>query len=262
MPDTLVGTSGFSFSDWNGPVYPPDITPEQRLPWYAARLNMVELNFSFYRMPDAHMLESMAERVPETFRFVVKAHRSLTHEIESDWQQRLAVLREAVRPLSERRILAGTLLQFPYRFHYTHVHRHYLADLCELCKGINPAVEFRNAEWVRHSVLEGLSTRDTTFVVPDLPKLKNLPEFHPLATTDTIYARLHGRNRETWWKGTNDTRYHYRYGDQELAEMARALQGDPNNGQRLIVAFNNHFEGNAFDNAIRMSQMLSGAQSN
>ncbi|MFW6368142.1 MAG: DUF72 domain-containing protein [Spirochaetota bacterium] len=256
MPDTLIGTSGFSFSDWNGPVYPPGVTSEQRLPWYAQRLNMVELNFSFYRMPAAHMLESMASRVPQRFEFVVKAHRSLTHEIDADWQDRLARLREAVRPLSERDILAGTLLQFPYRFHYTSEHRRYLAELCERSKGMNPAVEFRNAEWIRPSVLEGLSKRATTFVVPDLPRLRNLPEFHPVATTNTLYARLHGRNSETWWGGTNNTRYHYRYDDQELSSIAHALRAEMHNVERLIVTFNNHFEGNAFDNAMRMSQML------
>ena len=222
---------------------------------------MVELNFSFYRMPDAHVLESMAGRVPQTFQFVVKAHRSLTHEIESDWQQQLALLREAVKPLSERRILSGTLLQFPYRFHYTHEHRRYLADLSESCQGLNPAVEFRNAEWVRPSFLEGLSKRATTFVVPGLPKLKNLPEFHPVATTGTMYARLHGRNSETWWNGSNNTRYHYRYTDGELADMARALQAGTHTVQRLIVTFNNHFEGNAFDNAIRMADILSDVHS-
>lgn len=243
-------------------MYPRGLANSERLPWYSQRLNMVELNFSFYRMPDAQMLESMAARVPETFRFVVKAHRSLTHEIEPDWSKQLTLLREALRPFVERRNLAGTLLQFPYRFHYTAENRRYLADLCESSEGMNPAVEFRNSQWIRQSVIDGLSARDTTFVVPDLPRLKNLPVFHPIATTDTLYVRLHGRNSDTWWNGTNDTRYYYRYSHEELAATADSLGPRLQEVDAVIVAFNNHFQGNAFDNAVEMSQILSGVHSN
>ncbi len=73
------GTSGFSFPEWKGPFYPEKLPNNQMLEYYASRLPTVEINNTFYRMPRQSVLEGWAAKVPETFRFAVKAPRRISH---------------------------------------------------------------------------------------------------------------------------------------------------------------------------------------
>lgn len=252
----LVGTSGFSFPDWKAAVYPARLSRSEWLSWYAERLRFVELNVTFYRMPDSRFFDRLLERVPAGFRFAVKAHRSLTHDTTADWGKAIESFRSAIEPVITAGRLEATLFQFPYRFHYTGENRRYLAALCEAASDLAPAVEFRHAEWFRDSVYAGLRRREATLVWPDLPALRNLPHLRPVATTAGGYLRLHGRNTQTWWSGTNESRYHYRYSDDELREVYERIAPVLPALDSLVVAFNNHFEGNAFYNALEFDALL------
>ena len=75
----FTGTSGFSYKEWRGIFYPPDMSPNAMLGHYAGRLNAVEINNTFYRLPKPDLLESWASQVPESFRFSIKASRRITH---------------------------------------------------------------------------------------------------------------------------------------------------------------------------------------
>src|SRR5690606_21066270 len=86
-----AGTSGYSYKEWKGSFYPPDLPAEQMLEWYASRLPAVEINNTFYRMPRPSVLEAWAAAVPEAFRFAIKAPRRITH------QQRLKDAAEPTR---------------------------------------------------------------------------------------------------------------------------------------------------------------------
>src|SRR6478736_3122781 len=74
-----AGASGFSFKEWKGPFYPSDCKPEAMLAFYAQRLPTVEINNAFYRMPRTSVLEDWTTKVPEDFRFAIKASRRITH---------------------------------------------------------------------------------------------------------------------------------------------------------------------------------------
>lgn len=259
MLETRIGTSGFSYRDWQNTVYPTDLDSRSRLHWYAQRLSMVELNFSFYRMPLAAQLERMAAEVPKDFSFVVKAHRSLTHETTSNVKDDCARFADALRPLIERTQLSGTLVQLPYRFHYTRENRCYLASLLTYLEKVAPAVEFRNDEWQIEPVYRELVQRNVPLVWTDMPRLKGLPRLEPVATAQTGYLRLHGRNDATWWHGTNETRYHYKYGINELCGIIDTITPQLPKLNTLIVAFNNHFGGNSFTNAKELSGIITRA---
>jgi uncharacterized protein YecE (DUF72 family) len=74
-----AGASGYSFKEWKGTFYPPDLKPDAMLAFYAERLGTVEINNTFYRMPKAAMLEAWAATTPAHFRFAIKASRRITH---------------------------------------------------------------------------------------------------------------------------------------------------------------------------------------
>src|SRR5689334_15429798 len=74
-----AGASGYSFKEWKGTFYPPDMKPEGMLAFYSERLPTVEINNTFYRMPKVEVLENWARTAPEQFRFAIKASRRITH---------------------------------------------------------------------------------------------------------------------------------------------------------------------------------------
>ena len=74
-----VGTSGYSYKEWKGSFYPEKIPAKEMLRYYSERLSTVEINATFYRMPQPSMLENWKEQVPATFRFSLKASQRITH---------------------------------------------------------------------------------------------------------------------------------------------------------------------------------------
>jgi uncharacterized protein YecE (DUF72 family) len=107
-----IGTSGWSYKEWKGSFYPPQIPADEMLPYYAARFSTVEVNNSFYRIPSDRVLASWAGQVPSQFRFVMKASRRITHNGRlRDEDGSLEYFLQAVNPLGER--LGPTLFQLP-----------------------------------------------------------------------------------------------------------------------------------------------------
>lgn len=258
VPGTTVcvTTAGYSYSDWLGPVYPPGTSPTNFLALFARRFSAVELNFSYYRMPTAAAMAALCEKTPEDFGFVVKANARLTHQRERPlaWDE----FASGLGPLRSRGRLAGVLFQFPYSFAYTPENRHYLADLLDAASApdLRLLVEFRNNRWQLSRVADGLAERHAVPVQVDLPPLPGLPA--PQATTpgDVGYLRLHGRNTTKWWSGTNVTRYDYRYSDSELVGIAERVDRLASTTKLVFVVFNNHFAGQAADNAGTLIESL------
>jgi len=256
MAEILIGTSGFSYPDWVGPVYAEGTPAGEFLRLYSREFPMVELNFSYYRQPEPRVLAKMAESTPAGFLFAVKAHQSLTHEIPADLAAAAATFRQGLLPLEESSRLAAVLLQFPYSFHYTPPSRKHLEEVCALLEGLPLAVEFRNAEWQRDSVYEGLARRGAAIVNVDEPLLRGLPRPTERVTSELGYVRLHGRNNAQWWKGDSASRYDYLYTREELSGWLPGLRAMQPKVKLLLVAFNNHRRGQAVQNARELKQLL------
>lgn len=271
MGRILVGTSGYSYKDWVGPYYPKGTPSADFLTHYARDFPITELNFSYYRMPEAGMLDRLLSKTPEGFRFVVKAHRSITHERVATWKDDVRRFAAALAPLWEAGSLSGVLLQFPYSFHYTAQNRRYLAALSEeLAPALekhdaagpdaaDPAlyVEYRNREWQRESVYEEMRTRNLPIVITDMPRLRGLPLPDPIVTADRAYLRFHGRNAEMWWEGDNRSRYDYLYSEAELTEWVGPIRAVADRVSELVVMFNNHANAQAVVNAKGLAGLLS-----
>ncbi|MFP4375036.1 MAG: DUF72 domain-containing protein [Spirochaetaceae bacterium] len=259
MGRILIGTSGYSYTDWVGPYYPSGTPRAEYLSFYARDFEITELNFSYYRMPAGATLTRLVGKTPAGFRFVIKAHRSLTHEPTASWRDDARRFTEAVRALAEPGRLAGILVQFPYSFHYTPTHRRYLDALSsELSAASAPLfIEYRNAEWQRRSVTEEMRRRSLALVITDMPRLRGLPAADPAVTSDRAYLRFHGRNAEAWWDGDNRSRYDYLYTDEELAAWVGPIRSVADRVSELIVMFNNHANAQAVINAKSLARLLS-----
>jgi uncharacterized protein YecE (DUF72 family) len=255
-PKVLIGTSGYSYDDWVGPVYPPGTSKQDFLSLYSREFPTVELNFSYYQQPSARMLERMVASTPEGFLFALKAHRSMTHEIGESWEKDIAAFREGVQPLVDSRRLAAVLLQFPYSFSYSQESRTRLAALCEKLAGLPLAVEFRKSDWLKEQVFEGLRQRGVSLVSVDEPDLPRLLRPTGEITGHFGYVRFHGRNAANWWTGNNASRYDYLYNQGELGEWVDRIREILSRVPVLLLFFNNHWRGSAAKNARDMRRLL------
>ena len=151
----LIGTSGFSYKDWVGPVYPKDLPKQEWLNYYASEFRTNELNFSYYRIPNARTLDRMADKVPEGFLFSIKAYKGITHE-RDDPEPQIEQFKAALTPLIDAEKFACVLAQFPYSFHDTPANRDYLKRIREGFGDLPVVVEFRSREWINEQIFDEL----------------------------------------------------------------------------------------------------------
>jgi uncharacterized protein YecE (DUF72 family) len=159
-----IGTSGWSYKEWKGSFYPPQIPADEMLPYYAARFSTVEVNNSFYRIPSDRVLASWAGQVPSQFRFVMKASRRITHNGRlRDEDGSLEYFLQAVNPLGER--LGPTLFQLPPTLKKDAGRLQ--GFLSRLPRRWAAAMEFRHQSWFDDEVYQLLRERDVALVAVD-----------------------------------------------------------------------------------------------
>jgi uncharacterized protein YecE (DUF72 family) len=160
-----VGTSGYSYKEWKGSFYPEDLAAKDMLSHYGERLNAVEINNTFYRLPRASVLESWAEQVPDGFRFSIKASRRITHfaRLKAEARDPTEYLLSTLGALGPK--LGVILFQMPPNLK-ADVER-LEAFLGILPRGTSGAFEFRHESWKDASVYNLLRARDMAWVCAD-----------------------------------------------------------------------------------------------
>ena len=127
MAEILIGTSGFYYDDWKEIFFPAGMAKKDYLNFYAAHFRVLELNFSYYRLPETRLSRQMIEKSDGRIEFVVKAHQEMTHKIsQNSLKEVLDLFLQGISPFMESDCLGGILLQFPQSFHYTAKNRVYL----------------------------------------------------------------------------------------------------------------------------------------
>jgi len=257
MAEILIGTSGYYYDEWVGPVYPEGTKTKDYLACYAGLFPTVELNFSYHGMPKAQNLAKMLVDGGPNLRFSMKAHKTLTHEINpGQWEGEAKTYLNAIEPMLEAGRLDAVLFQFPYSFMYGDDNRRYLDKLLKFFKDVPLAVEFRKADWYSGKVIEAMKSRNVPLVSLDMPELPKLPPQMDVVTAPLAYIRLHGRNKEMWWSKDDHARYNYLYSDSEIESWVNRIKRITEQAQRILIYFNNHPLGKAARNAQTLEKML------
>lgn len=179
-----VGTSGYSYKEWKGSFYPEKLPAKEMLPFYATRLSAVELNNTFYRLPQPSMVEGWKTQVPDNFRFSVKASQRITHfKRLKDVEAETRYLLETVGALDER--LGVVLFQLPPNMKKDT--ERLASFLKQLPAGTPAAFEFRHPTWFDEDVLKLLRNENRALCVSDTD---DLPVTHIDKTSDWGYLRL------------------------------------------------------------------------
>jgi len=285
----VVGTSSWADPGFVADWYPPGMPARERLPFYAERFEAVELNSSFYAVPDVGTVARWVDVTPAGFSFDVKLHRLLSRhsapldslppdlrdeaEVNARGRVRLTPgleaalaerILEAVQPLEQRGRLGTFLLQLSPAFAPD---RHALAELEPLLERLAPrpvAVELRHRGWVRperiERTLEELAERDAAYVCVDAPRGEHftmMPPVDAVTRGDLAYLRLHGRDAEGYVRGrTVAERFGWVYSDAELGEVVGRASELGARASEVRVMFNNNRSSDAPDSARRLRELL------
>lgn len=183
MPRFHVGTSGYNFPEWRGSFYPPKLASAKWLEYYAQQLGTVEINYTFYRMPNAKTVAGWDAATPEGFTFVLKAPQRITHYARlRNIDEPLRIFVDVIRKLNAK--LGAVLFQLPPNFKKD-VAR--VGDLLtQFPTDVRAACEFRHPSWWSDDVYELLRSTNTALCIADTEEGTT-----PLvATADFGYVRL------------------------------------------------------------------------
>ncbi len=178
-----VGTSGYNYPEWKGSFYPEKFPAAKMLPFYAQAFTSVEINYTFYRVPNEKILAGWNRETPGAFRLTLKAPKRITHIAKlRDCVELLQYFQKTAATLGPK--LGALLFQLPPYF------RRDLGVLDEFLQGLAPdtcaAFEFRHASWMDAEVFERLRARGLALCVADSEKFSTPVEI----TAPYAYFRL------------------------------------------------------------------------
>jgi uncharacterized protein YecE (DUF72 family) len=285
----LAGTASWSDPGFIKRWYPKGMRPDERLDWYAQHFEMVEVNSTFYSIPDLRMVERWCAATPDAFIFDVKLHQLFSFhstaakvlppglqkraKIDDKGKVKLTpVLAEkmielflhSMSILREAGKLGAFLLQLSPAFSPRKHKLEELELLIDMLRDYQLAIEFRNRNWViddqLKETLEFLERHRAIFVNVDAPAAEHFTimpsNLNEITNPHLTYIRLHGRNSDAYLKGkTVAARFNYDYRDDEIDEVAERSKKLARRANEVHVIFNN----NNLDYAPRAAARLRAA---
>jgi uncharacterized protein YecE (DUF72 family) len=235
----LIGTSGWNYKHWRGSFYNDNIKQKNWLEYYSKKFSTVEINNSFYNLPEESTLKYWKETVPDSFLFSVKASRYITHmkklkgaeEPLNRFLKRISVLENKLGPV---------LFQLPPRWH---INRDRLTGFLDLLsQDFRYVFEFRDNSWWDESVYQLLHEYNAAFCIFDLNRRLSPKKI----TTDFVYVRLHGPEEA----------YQGKYDSQTLAGWVGSFSAYIKDKHKIYCYFDNDQNAFAVQNALQLQDML------
>jgi len=255
-----VGPAGWSYPDWEGRVYPRGT--RDRLGFIARHFSMVEVNSSFYAIPEERTTGNWCDTVAEwpDFRFTMKLFQGFTHQAGGAGPEEEARFAAALDPLVDAGRLGALLIQFPWSFRDWPRNRDVIVTLTQRFRRYRPVVEVRHGSWATRSAANFFTGLDIGWCSVDQPLVGDSLEGTDIATGPVGYVRFHGRNRESWFskEAGRDQRYDYLYSPKELGGWRERIQRIAGKARQTFVVTNNHFLGQAVVNGLELLHMVSG----
>ena len=285
-----IGTASWQEPDFIKYWYPSGLAKTRLLPYYAEYFSFVEVNGSFYGVPQPKVTAQWCRQTPEGFLFNVKLHRLLSrHTTEAKFlppelRPRAEITRgkveltakmeklvakkfiAGIEPLREANKLGALLLQLSPSFRPKENKLEELDNILSLFEEFTVGVELRNRFWLTDDQTEEtvkfFERRKISLVSVDAPESEHftvMPNIDFVTNRDLAYFRLHGRSEEAYVKGrTVQERFDYDYSNVELDEFATRIMKVAENAKNIHVVFNNNRHRFAPDAAMRMMKQLAG----
>ena len=244
--EVRIGTSGWSYKEWEGVFYPDSKTP--KLSFYSKVFDTVEIDSTFYANPSRGLVYGWVKNTPNNFEFSVKLPKLITHdkklELKNGIEIDLNTFLDLMAPLHQAKKLGPLLIQLPPSFSASR--KKALEDFFQVLPSkYRFAVEFRNKTWLKekkvHELLEKYNIANTIVDEPLLPI-----DLKP--TSDVAFIRWHGHGEKPW--------YDYRYTEKEIEPWVRRVKDELKGVKKIYGYFNNHFHGYAIENGLEFMGMM------
>jgi uncharacterized protein YecE (DUF72 family) len=227
------------YKHWHGLFYPPDLPQKKWLEYYARYFPTVELNNTFYMLPQAATFDGWRENAPDGFLYAVKANRFITHMKKlKDPELHLPKMFELVNLLGEK--LGPVLYQLPPRWRWNG--ERFEEFLKALPQGVQQAVEVRETSWLNDAFFSLLHKHEVAYCIASLPDYQT-----PVcATAPFVYLRFHGSGEM----------YYYNYTHAELEHWRDVIRRFTGEGRTVYAYFNNDPHAWAVQNALDLTRLL------
>jgi uncharacterized protein YecE (DUF72 family) len=246
MRRIFIGTSGWSYKDWEGNFYPRGLRQSDYLSFYASQFDTVEIDSTFYRIPSASTIENWYKSVPSGFKFAAKFPQEITHEsgltgvedVVNRFLNALSGLKEKLGPL---------LLQFPYSFK-PDMSESLARFLKQLPGGFDYVVEIRNRKWLDEGFHDMLRRKGVAMALLDHPWMPRIA----VSTSKTLYVRFLGDRKKIPDRFTQE-RLDRQKDLEKWQLVVKALEEKVDD---FYGYFNNHYSGHSPTTARRFLGVL------
>ncbi|MEW6714421.1 MAG: DUF72 domain-containing protein, partial [Nitrospirota bacterium] len=240
MPKYRIGCSGFLYDSWRGVFYPEDLPHKEWLPFYASKINSVELNVTFYRLLKKEAFDKWHRDTPPDFSFVLKGSRFVTHIKKlKDVEMPLSTFFNITTPLGKK--LEVVLWQLPPNLK---VNLRSLEDFIEALRQypVRHVFEFKNKNWLNKKVLKILSAANIAVCMSDWP---DYSDEVPVTANFVYFQRL-----------GEEGKYASNYTMEQLQKDAKRIKEYMKQGKDVYMYFNNDAFGYAPKNAMELKAIL------
>ena len=233
-----IGCSGWSYSAWQGPFYPINIENNEWLNYYSRIFDYVEIDSSFYAMPNMFMVKSWSKRTPENFRFTAKFPKVITHDKRlKNVSRELEHFFKSMLPLADKTL--ALLIQLPPSLKITEGIENLRLIVPELDNRFRYAIEVRDKSWFQDLAYNFFANNNICMVWSQLAELAT----PPIVTTDFLYMRFIGDrsiSERDFGKIQKDRVSEMKNWADKLQEVIEEEKEDLN---LAIVSANNHYAG-------------------
>jgi len=238
----FIGTSGYNYQHWKNIFYPKNLTPQKWLEFYTQHFNSVELNVTFYRLPQSTAFSSWYKRSPTSFRFVIKGSRFITHiKRLKECQKPLKLFFKRASNLKEK--LVCILWQLPPSLKCDLTR---LEKFIKLLKGWPQymySFEFRNQTWFNGNTYQLFENNNINLCIANSPSFP----CYEVITSNFLYLRFHG----------GKILYGSEYSSKELRKWGQKTRKWLKNSPTLFAFFNNDAYGFAIKDALTFRELIS-----
>ncbi|WP_234567797.1 DUF72 domain-containing protein [Rhodohalobacter sp. 614A] len=240
MAEIHIGTSGWNYDHWSGPFYPEELPKDKWLEHYQGQFETVEVNNTFYNLPNPETVENWKNTVPDHFKFSAKASRYITHMKKlKEPQESLDNMLNVFEAFGEK--LGPVLFQLPPNWNFNEERLRNFTEL--LPDDVKTVFEFRDESWINDATFNILREKNAAFCIYDLAGYQSPME----VTADFVYVRLHG---------PSDFKYQGKYNYDQLAWWTDRLHEWRYEDKDVYLYFDNDEQGFAPQNALELKDMV------
>lgn len=250
---TFIGTSGYNYDDWKGEVVDKDALNYDILNYYKnSKLNFLELTYTFYKIPNAEKIVSIAERLGDDIKVSIRLNKLLMRKsIDKDV---LTQFKEGIKPLIDNNQAIALFADFHQLFTASRENFNILLTLRDAFSELPLFFELTNSTWHKERFYDEFKSNSVGLVTVDMPNIRGLAPYYPICSNGAVYLRLHGRSK--LWVNPQDKNMDYSYSDAELKKIIADINDKSVFANKIFLSFCNVEKANAPKNAVRLMELL------